>query len=113
MTNKIFETANIETLSPTNAWVNQSNKSRISAVESIINADLAFKDILEVITTKSDGQVIVRFRIAQSADKRGTLLLDLEQSLKNSIDIGITVWLEPLGDKNSLRNLRGIKVKTL
>ena len=113
MKNKIFETANIETQSPTNTWVNQSNKSRISAVESIINDDLAIKDILEVITTKSDGQVLVKFLITQTAEKRGTLLLDLEQRLKNSIDIGITVWLEPLGDKNSLRNLRGIKVKTL
>ena len=28
-----------------------------------------------------------------------------------SIDNGITVWLEPVGDKSKLRNLRGIEIK--
>ena len=35
----------------------------------------------------------------------------LEEDLKLNIDKGLTVWCEPLGDKNSLRNLRGIKIK--
>jgi len=47
-----------------------------------------------------------------SASIRGTMLLDLEQVLKNSIDKGITVWLVPVGDKSKLRNLRGIQIKT-
>jgi len=113
MKNKIFESANAETYKPTNYWVNLSNKSQISAVESIIHANPNIKNLVEVISATSDGQVLVKFLMPQPADKRGTILLDLEQDLKNSIDIGITVWLEPLGDKNSLRNLRGIKVKTL
>ena len=40
------------------------------------------------------------------------MLLDLEEKLKNEIDLGITVWCEPVGDKSKLRNLRGIKIKT-
>jgi hypothetical protein len=32
--------------------------------------------------------------------------------LKAHIDDALTVWLEPLGDRNSLRNLRGIEVKS-
>ena len=43
--------------------------------------------------------------------KRGPLLLDFEVFLKEAIDPGLVVWLEPLGDRNSLRNLRGIEVK--
>jgi hypothetical protein len=39
--------------------------------------------------------------------------LDLEELFKKSVDQGITVWGEALGDKNSLRNLRGIEVKTI
>ena len=46
------------------------------------------------------------------ASERGILLLDLEQLLKNKIDQGITIWLEPVGDKSKLRNLRGIKIKS-
>ena len=42
---------------------------------------------------------------------RGMILLDLEEKLKKNIDIGLTVWLEPVGDKSKLRNLRGIKIK--
>ena len=37
---------------------------------------------------------------------------DLEAFLKESIDPGLVVWLEPLGDRSSLRNLRGIEVKS-
>ena len=32
--------------------------------------------------------------------------------LKNKIDRSINVWCEPIGDKNSLRNLRGIQIKS-
>jgi hypothetical protein len=41
------------------------------------------------------------------------LILDLEEFLKNHLDSGISIWCEPLGDKNSLRNLRGIQIKTV
>jgi len=68
-------------------------------------------EFIEICELKKDGQVIVNFRCPVSADKRGVLLLDLEEMLKNEFDQGVTVWLEPLGDKNSLRNLRGIKVR--
>ena len=40
---------------------------------------------------------------------RGIILLDLEEQLKKNIDQGLTVWLEPIGDKSKLRNLRGVK----
>jgi hypothetical protein len=56
--------------------------------------------------------VIIRFTEPVDVSKRGLLLLDLEEALKREIDQGITVWVEALGDKNSLRNLRGIEVKS-
>ena len=59
-----------------------------------------------------DGQVIVNLLESLSADKRGPLLLDLEELLKGSVDPGLVVWLESLGDRSSLRNLRGIEVKS-
>ena len=41
------------------------------------------------------------------------MLLDFEEELKKSIDQGITIWLEPVGDKSKLRNLRGITIKAI
>ncbi len=56
--------------------------------------------------------MIVRLLVPVPAGKRGTLLLDLEAGLKQLIDPGLVVWLEPLGDRSSLRNLRGIEVRS-
>jgi hypothetical protein len=67
--------------------------------------------VVAIAAAKEDGQIIVNFVEPQSASKRGQLLLDLESLLKEAIDPGLAVWLEPLGDRNSLRNLRGIEVK--
>ena len=38
------------------------------------------------------------------------MLIDLENKIK-TIDPGLTLWLEPVGDKSKLRNLRGITFK--
>ena len=40
------------------------------------------------------------------------LLLDFESELKIGVDQGLVVWCEPLGDKSTLRNLRGIEIRT-
>ena len=45
-----------------------------------------------------------------NANKRGLLLLDLEEILKSKIDKGVTVWCEPVGDKSVLRKLRGVTI---
>ena len=56
-----------------------------------------------------DGQIILRVQKSIPSNIRGILLLDLEDRIKKNIDKGLTVWLEPVGDKSKLRNLRGIK----
>ena len=45
-----------------------------------------------------------------NVNERGTFLLNLEENLKCKIDNGINIWHEAIGDKSSLRNLRGIEV---
>ena len=54
--------------------------------------------------------IYVNFISKVSPKDRGTLLLDLEDELVKK-DERVRVWHIPLGDKNSLRNLRGIKIK--
>ncbi len=48
---------------------------------------------------------------AMSAGERGTLLMDLEDYLRSTGMPNAVVWHEAMGDRSSLRNLRGIEIK--
>ena len=103
--------ADVPTPTPGAAWKALNELQRVDQVLNKLQASPAqFLTQIEVVTAKADGQVIVRMKQSLSASQRGPFLLDLEEHLKD-IDQALTVWLEPLGDKNSLRNLRGIEVK--
>lgn len=105
--------ANTETPTPESAWCQLSENARLALVNNTVAVNTAFSNkTLIAVEAKLDGQVIIRLLETVSADKRGTLLLDLEAFLKESIDPGLVVWLEPFGDRSSLRNLRGIEVKS-
>lgn len=87
----------------------------ISELERITMLNLALKsysenNIIKVTKAHLDGQVTIIFNEIMTASERGFYLLDLENYLKNKVDMGITIWHEAIGDKNSLRNLRGIEV---
>ena len=68
-------------------------------------------DDFEVYETPDDGQIVFKIQKSITSSKRGIMLLELESKLKENIDNALTVWLEPVGDKSKLRNLRGIKIK--
>ncbi len=105
--------ANAETPRPGKDWASLSDNQRLLHLESALETKMpSLKNQLQLTAAKQDGQVIVSLYEQLPADKRGTFLLDLEAFLKNAIDPGIVVWMEALGDKNSLRNLRGIEVKS-
>jgi hypothetical protein len=105
--------AGINTPTPSHAWCQLSDSERLALVSNVVNTKMSsLNKILEIVEAKLDGQVIVNLLEPVPADKRGTLLLDLEAFLKDSIDPGLVVWLDSLGDRNSLRNLRGIEVKS-
>jgi len=94
-------------------WVSLVVHERVRLVDALIlkaGEDELFN--FEIIDCKNDGQIIVRIKSPMSPASRGMWLLKLESMLKDNIDDGVTVWAESLGDKNSLRNLRGIKVKS-
>lgn len=111
--NNRFSDAFSITPKPLKSWQDKSNESRLDLVREVLTQYplAATKEMIEIVEAKIDGQVIVRLGEPLGPDKRGTVLLDLEEYLKNVVDKGLTIWLEPLGDRNSLRNLRGIEVK--
>ena len=98
--------------SPTTSdkWKKKSKQDRIKAVKDQLNKyNLNY---IEVVNSEEDGQVILKIEKQISAGERGLMLLDLEEKLKKELDEGIIIWLEPIGDKSKLRNLRGINIKT-
>jgi len=104
--------AKMDTPTPSPAWQKLSDAERHARVMRVLqDGPAALNSAVVIAVAKDDGQVVVNLAESLSASKRGQLLLDLEEFLKKEIDPGLTVWLEPLGDRNSLRNLRGIEVK--
>ena len=93
-------------------WKDKSEKDRIDSIRKKLNLNDLYKDF-EITSADKDGQVTLKIEKIIPANERGVFLLELEQTLKNSIDEAITIWLEPVGDKSKLRNLRGIKFKTV
>ena len=97
-----------KTPSTSQFWKNLSNEKRVD----LINKELKKNKNLsafEVFKTPDNGQIVFKVQKTIPSNKRGLLLLDLEDQLKANVDKGITVWFEPVGDKSKLRNLRGIK----
>ena len=102
-----------DTPSPSIEWQRLSDAERLARVIDALGAvTTVFNSVIVVIKAMKDGQIIVNLVESMPASKRSTLLLDLEAFLKEAIDPGLVVWLTSLGDRNSLRNLRGIEVKS-
>lgn len=89
-------------------WIKKTKEERINEIKKLISTYIEYEKF-EVVNIVDDGQVIFKIFENIPASKRGESLLILEDLLKLKIDKGITVWLEPVGDKSKLRNLRGIK----
>ena len=89
-------------------WRNMSNEERIKLISEKLKKDKKTNEF-EIFKVLEDGQIILKINKSIKSNERGMILLDLEEQLKNTIDQALTVWLEPVGDKSKLRNLRGIK----
>jgi len=92
------------------SWKEITEHERLILINRILKEDERFS-IIAISTAADNGQVLITLNNSLPASKRGALLLDFERDLKDKIDQGINVWCEPIGDKNSLRNLRGIQIK--
>ena len=103
--------ANAETPVTQTTWKLMPDIERIKLLNKQMGKKQDYKSISINKTTES-GQVLVTLDGKFTASKRGIYLLDFERYLKDNVDQGINVWCETIGDKNSLRNLRGIQIKS-
>lgn len=108
-----FEYADVPTPTPGPDWQQMAEDTRCTLVQSVLSEKAAGAlDLLRVVEAHPDGQVIFELLSPLTADQRGTFLLDVEVLLKERLDPALSVWLSPFDDKNKLRKLRGIKVKS-
>ena len=103
--------ANAETPVTQTTWKLMPDIERINLLNEQLGKKQDYMSISINKTTES-GQVLVTLDGKFTASKRGIYLLDFERYLKDNVDQGISVWCETIGDKNSLRNLRGIQIKS-
>ena len=103
--------ANSDTPVTQTTWKLMPDIERIKLLNKQIEKKQDYMSISIKKTTES-GQVLVTLDGKFTASKRGIYLLDFERYLKDNVDQGISVWCEVIGDKNSLRNLRGIQIKS-
>jgi len=90
-------------------WANMSRDKRVRVIEASI--ELYSSDIdLRVNDAQDNGQVSITINSVIEINDRGSFMLNLEEYLKRNVDFGINLWHEAIGDKSSLRNLRGIEV---
>jgi hypothetical protein len=91
------------------SWITKSKEQR---VKELVAATIGtrFEEFVTPTRALDNGQVYVSLNKPVNSSERGQLLLDLEIHYKENVEFGINLWCEPLGDKNSLRNLRGIQV---
>ena len=103
--------ASVDTPITQEYWRGLTDQERLILVNNKISESERFQAISPT-KAKKEGQVIVVLKESIPARKRGILLIEFERCLKDHIDQGINVWVEPIGDKNSLRNLRGIQIQS-
>ena len=93
---------------PSKDWLDLTDVKRLLMIKKVVNNI----EGMNFTRTTDKGYVYLTLEKTMDSGERGSLLLGLEELLKRKVDNGITIWHEPIGDKNSLRKLRGIEVKT-
>jgi len=102
------EIAEADSPQPSLQWIELSAVERLSKIK---NATPEFDSLVEPISARENGYLIATLIQELDPKERGSILMDYELQLKDRVDSSITVWLEPLGDKSTLRRLRGMEIK--
>lgn len=101
--------ASTETDSVSSEWKNLDQNSRMSKVMKVLEGT-KYAELFVLSRITETGAVYVTMLQPLGPSSRGSILLDFEEFLKEEVDRGINVWCEPIGDRNSLRNLRGVQI---
>jgi len=90
-------------------WRSLDQNAKLLRIRAAIEGT-KFSETVSFTRAIDNGAVYVTMNQPLGPQNRGTTLLDLEEFLKSTVDKGIHIWVEPIGDRNSLRNLRGVQI---
>jgi len=111
-TRDLWPQVDVETPVVSLSWREWNPDERMERIARAIG-NLEIAQSLSLDKCLDDGEIFFIQESPIPSGDRADLLLDLEDLLKQKVDPGLTVWIEPQGDKSSLRKLRGVQVKSL
>ena len=101
-----------EAVSTSEYWKDMNDEERLGLVANFMKTHQLGSE-LRPISCSDDGMIFFDQVVPMPVNLRADALLDLEAALKEKLDKGLTVWIQPQSDKNALRKLRGVEVKSL
>jgi hypothetical protein len=108
----LWQQIDTDTAKPTQRWMELGASDRLIEIQLILSKSNC-SGYLEVESCSNDGEIYFSQVIPIETSQRVELLLSLEELLQEKIDQSLTVWIKPQSDKNSLRRLRGVELKSL
>jgi len=108
----LWEKIDSDTPKPSLRWLSLGESERLLEVQLLLSKS-SCSEYLEVESCTNDGEIYFSQVTPIETYKRVDLLLSLEDLLQEKMDISITVWIKPQNDKNSLRRLRGVELKSI
>ena len=106
--------ANTSSPSPSIIWTEVPEEVKLNKIVELLDElDANWNEKYKVISAKNNGFVTIDFLKSIPVSERSNYILSIESELCSRLDDSITIWVAPVGDKSSLRNLRGIEVKSI
>ena len=94
---------------PLASWTALTGEGRIIKVSEALHLGI---DPPCVIAASLNGQIILALPNTIKARERGIWLRQAEAHLKLMVDPALVIYLDPTQDRNALRLLRGVEVRT-
>lgn len=108
----LWQQIDADTPKPAQRWLDLDASDRLLEIQLILSKS-SCAGYLEVESCSNEGEIYFSQVIPIETAQRVELLLSLEELLQEKIDRAVTVWIKPQSDKNSLRRLRGVELKSL
>ena len=99
---------------PNESYLKMAEIERLELIELMLNKiDSKWSENFTLVSARENGFVVLEFKQSILVAERASYLLNIESQLCQMVDNSITLWIAPVGDKSSLRKLRGIEVKNI
>ena len=100
--------ANTPPIQPSDSWLKMEVSKQINAINQFLEKNECGN--AELVKFESPSELVITIDKGMNAAQRGEFLRKLEMDIKQHVDQGLSVWLPPENDKNSIRKFRGVSI---